>query len=44
VKGLPDTKVGTLRQLLYDEAKKNGWSVVGMRDDSKKIFSFENKF
>jgi hypothetical protein len=25
---LPDTKVGTFPPALYDEAKKNGWSVI----------------
>jgi hypothetical protein len=24
--GLPDTKVGTFTQALYDEAKKGGWT------------------
>jgi hypothetical protein len=39
--GLPETKVGTFTQALYDEAKKNGWSVISMKDDWKRIFSFE---
>ncbi|WP_210297541.1 hypothetical protein [Bradyrhizobium sp. 2S1] len=39
--GLPDTKVGTLTQALYDEAKKKNWTVIGMKNDWKKIFSFE---
>jgi phosphoglycolate phosphatase-like HAD superfamily hydrolase len=37
---LPDTKVGTFTQRLYDEAKKNGWSVISMKNDWKRIFSF----
>jgi phosphoglycolate phosphatase-like HAD superfamily hydrolase len=41
--GLPDTKVGTFTQTLYDEAKKNGWTVISMKNDWKKIFSFENQ-
>ena len=41
--GLPDTKVGTFTQALYDEAKKNGWTVISMRNDWKVIFPFENK-
>jgi phosphoserine phosphatase len=41
--GLPDTKVGTFTQALYDEAKKNGWTVISMKDDWKTIFAFENK-
>lgn len=40
-RGLPQTKVGTLTQALYDQAKKNGWTVVSMKDDWKKIFAFE---
>ena len=39
--GLPNTKVGTFPQALYDEAKQNGWVVVSMKDDWKQIFSFE---
>jgi phosphoglycolate phosphatase-like HAD superfamily hydrolase len=39
--GLPDTKVGTLSQELYDEAKKNGWTVISMKNDWKRIFAFE---
>jgi phosphoserine phosphatase len=41
--GLPDTKVGTFTQALYDEAKKNGWIVISMKDDWKVIFPFESK-
>lgn len=39
--GLPDSKVGTFTQALYDEAKKQGWIVVSMKDDWKEIFSFD---
>ncbi len=39
--GLPDTKVGTFTQALYDEAKKDGWSVISMKNDWKRIFAFE---
>ncbi|MCL4503700.1 MAG: haloacid dehalogenase-like hydrolase [Deltaproteobacteria bacterium] len=39
--GLPDTKVGTFSQTLYDEAKKRGWVVISMKNDWKKIFSWE---
>ena len=39
--GLPDTKVGTFPQALYDEAKKQGWVVISMKNDWKKIFAFE---
>jgi hypothetical protein len=40
--GLPDTRVGTFTQALYDEAKKDGWIVISMKDDWKRIFAFEN--
>jgi phosphoglycolate phosphatase-like HAD superfamily hydrolase len=40
---LPDTKVGTFTQALYDEAKKNGWIVISMKNDWKTIFPFETK-
>jgi phosphoglycolate phosphatase-like HAD superfamily hydrolase len=39
--GLPDTKVGTFTQDLYDEAKKDGWTVISMKNDWKRIFAFE---
>lgn len=41
--GLPDTKVGTFTQALYDEATKNSWTVISMKNDWKKIFAFENR-
>ena len=39
--GLPDTKVGTFTQALYDEATKDGWIAVSMKNDWKRIFVFE---
>jgi len=39
--GLPNTKVGTFTQALYDEAKKKGWTVISMKNDWKRIFAFE---
>jgi hypothetical protein len=39
--GLPDTKVGTFTQALYGKAKKQGWTVISMKDDWKRIFAFE---
>ena len=38
--GLPDTKVGTFTQELYDEAM-NGWLVISMKNDWKRIFAFD---
>jgi phosphoglycolate phosphatase-like HAD superfamily hydrolase len=39
--GLPDSKVGTFTQGLYDEAMRSGWVVISMKKDWKKIFSWE---
>ena len=39
--GLPDTRVGALTPALYGEARKDGWSVVSMKNDWKRIFAFE---
>ena len=39
--GLPNSRVGTFPPALYDEAKKKGWTVISMKNDWKRIFSFE---
>jgi hypothetical protein len=39
--GLPDTEVGTFTQALYDEATKQSWVVISMKNDWKRVFSFE---
>jgi len=39
--GLPNTKVGTFPQALYDEAQQRGWHVISMKNDWKQVFSFE---
>jgi phosphoglycolate phosphatase-like HAD superfamily hydrolase len=39
--GLPDTRVGTFPPALFDEAKKNGWTVISMKNDWKHIFAFD---
>jgi phosphoglycolate phosphatase-like HAD superfamily hydrolase len=39
---LPDTKVGTFTQPLYDDAKKRGWSVISMKNDWKRLFPFDS--
>ena len=39
--GLPDSKVGTFTQALYDEATSRGWSVISMKKDWKRIFAWE---
>jgi phosphoglycolate phosphatase-like HAD superfamily hydrolase len=40
-RGLPDNKVGTFPQALYDEAKAKGWTVISMKNDWKQIFAWE---
>jgi phosphoglycolate phosphatase-like HAD superfamily hydrolase len=37
--GLPETRVGTFTQALYDEARSKGWTVISMKDDWKEIFA-----
>jgi hypothetical protein len=39
--GLPDTKVGTFTDALYNQATSEGWTVISMKKDWKKIFAFE---
>src|SRR5579862_1983873 len=39
--GLPDTKVGTFTPALYDEAKSKGWNGISMKNDWKRIFTFD---
>jgi len=39
--GLPSTKVGTFTQALYEEGKKDGWVVISVKRDWKRIFSFD---
>ena len=39
--GLPASKIGTFTQALYDDAVKQGWTVISMKNDWKKVFAFE---
>jgi phosphoglycolate phosphatase-like HAD superfamily hydrolase len=38
--GLPESRVGTFTQGLYDEAKKRGWVVISVKKDWKRLFPF----
>lgn len=38
---LPNTSVGTFSGSLMNDAKKNGWIVISMKQDWKRIFSFD---
>jgi phosphoglycolate phosphatase-like HAD superfamily hydrolase len=39
--GLPETKVGILTEKLYGEARKQGWTVISMKNDWARVFAFE---
>jgi phosphoglycolate phosphatase-like HAD superfamily hydrolase len=39
--GLPDTSVGTFSPALLSEARTRGWTVISMKNDWSRIFSFE---
>jgi len=39
--GLPDTKFGTFSESTMEEANKNGWIVISMKDDWARIFAFD---
>jgi hypothetical protein len=39
--GLPNTRVGAFDQLLMNEAKTQGWTVISMKNDWNRIFAFE---
>ena len=41
--GLPNTRVGTFTQELYDEATSNGWIVISMKKDWKRIFAWREE-
>jgi len=38
--GLPDAKLAAFTQALYDQTQKDGWTVVSMKNDWNRIFSF----
>jgi hypothetical protein len=40
-RGLPDSKFGTFTAALDDEAKRNGWTVISMKNDWNRVFTFE---
>jgi hypothetical protein len=39
--GLPESRIGTFTQPLYDEAKAKGWTVISVKNDWKRVFAFE---
>jgi len=40
-RGLPDTRVGTFTSQLADEAEARGWVVISMKNDWRRVFSFD---
>jgi hypothetical protein len=40
-RGLPDVKLGAFPAALDEQAKNQGWVVVSMKDDWKRIFAFD---
>jgi len=38
-----ESKIGTFSDALMAEAKKDGWTVISMKNDWKVIFPFESK-
>jgi phosphoglycolate phosphatase-like HAD superfamily hydrolase len=43
VQGLPPSRIGPFTQELSDEAKKDGWVVISIKSDWKRIFAFEQQ-
>ncbi len=39
--GLPATHVGSFTQALHDAAKAEGWTVISIKNDWKRVFAFE---
>jgi len=37
----PNSKIGTFSDSLMTEAKKQGWVVISMKNDWKRVFAFE---
>jgi phosphoserine phosphatase len=40
---LPASKIGTFPQALYDQAQKQGWIVISMKNDWNRIFAFQGE-
>jgi hypothetical protein len=39
--GLPETKVGEFSQALFNDAKTRQWKIISMKNDWRRIFSFD---
>jgi len=40
--GLPSVRLGAFTPALYEQAKKDGWTIVSMKDDWKQVFASEH--
>jgi hypothetical protein len=40
-KGLRDSKIGPFPRALYDQARRQGWVIVSMKNDWKHVFTFD---
>lgn len=40
-RGRRTPRSATFTQALYDEAKKQGWTVISIKNDWKRVFAFE---
>lgn len=40
-RGLPDSRIGTFTAALGEEAKSKGWTVISMKNDWNRLFSFD---
>lgn len=39
--GLPESKIGTFTEELYEKAQQKGWTVISMKNDWNRVFTFE---
>ncbi len=39
--GLPETEIGKFSDVLMAEGKKEGWIVISMKNEWKRIFAFD---
>ena len=39
--GLPKPQLGAFTQALYEQAKRDGWTVVSMKNDWQQVFPIE---
>ena len=40
---LPESRIGTFTQPVYDEAKKKGWTVISIKNDWKRVLRLNSR-